>query len=416
MSNFTIDVIILLSLLGCILATILIWLVLRKPPIKVGILHSLTGTMAFGAISVADATLMAIEKINEAGGILGRKVKPIIADGRSDPNHFIEMAEKLITKDKVCVVFGCWSSANRKAIKPVFEKYNHLLIYPIQYEGLEASPNIIYTGATPNQQIIPAIKWSFDHIGKRFFLVGSDYIFSRAANEIIKDQIKALGGEILGESYIPLGKDTVNDIVDNIQQTKPDMIINTINGDSNIYFFKRLRQQGITPAVIPSISFSLGENELRTLSFAQMAGDYAAWNYFQNIPNKVNQNFVENYQHKYGQDRVTDDPIESGYIGVYLWAQAVEKAGTEKIDAVLKAIKNQYYFAPEGTVYIDAENNHTWKVARIGKIRPDGQFDVVWRSDKPIKPIPYPDYRTKEEWGMLLNNLYKEWGNQWSKQ
>ncbi|MCS5712407.1 urea ABC transporter substrate-binding protein [Candidatus Berkiella aquae] len=415
MSTYSIAIIIFLSVCVCILATIL-WFRIKKPPIRVGILHSLTGTMAFSAASVADATLMAIDEINESGGILGRKIKPIIADGRSDPNHFIEMAEKLITKDKVCVVFGCWSSANRKAIKPVFEKYNHLLIYPIQYEGLEDSPNIIYTGATPNQQIIPAIKWSFDHIGKRFFLVGSDYVFSRAANEIIKDQIKALGGKILGEAYIPLGNDTVNHIVDNIQQTKPDMIVNTINGDSNIHFFKRLRMQGISPSVIPSISFSLGENELCTLSYSQMAGDYAAWNYFQNIPNKVNQNFVENYKNKYGQDRVTDDPIESGYIGVFLWAQAVKTASTTNVNTVREAMRNQYYFAPEGTVYIDAENNHTWKVARIGKIRQDGQFDVVWRSDKAIKPLPYPDYRTKEEWEMLLDQLYKEWGNHWVKQ
>lgn len=384
------------------------------PPIKVGILHSLSGTMAFGATSVADATMMAIDEINESGGILGRKIQPILVDGHSDSGHFFKMAEKLITKDKVSVVFGCWSSAGRKSVKPLFEKYNQLLIYPLQYEGLEFSPNIIYTGSAPNQQIIPAIKWAFDNIGKSFYLVGSDYVFSRSANEIIKDQIKALGGIVLGESYLPFGSKKVNEIVDNIHKTKPSIIVNTINGDSNIHFFKQLREKGILPANIPTISFSLGEHELVKLNDIQMAGDYAAWSYFQNIPNKLNQIFVSSYKNKYGQERVTDDPIESGYFGVYLWAQAVKDAGSDNVNNVIEAIKMQSYTAPEGNVHIEPENNHTWKIARIGKIRNDGQFDIIWSSATPIKPIPFPDYRSKEEWLQFLDNLYKKWGNSWS--
>src|SRR5436190_21566959 len=203
-------------------------------PIKVGILHALTGTMAMSERSVVDATMLAIEEINAAGGLLGRQIKPIIVDSRSEGSYAAQMAEKLITKDKVSVVFGCWTSSCRKTVKPIFEQYNHLLFYPVQYEGLESSPNIIYTGAAPNQQIIPAVKWMFDHKGTRFFLIGSDYIFPRIANMLIKEQVKALGGEVVGEEYLLLGASDVGSVIEKIKQSKPTVILNTINGDSNI--------------------------------------------------------------------------------------------------------------------------------------------------------------------------------------
>ncbi len=389
---------------------------LRKPPIRVGILHSFTGSLAMSEKSVADATLMAIDEINDNGGILDRKIEAVIVDGRSDWRHFMKMAEQLIVKEKVSVVFGCWTSACRKSIKPIFEQHNHLLIYPVQYEGLEESPNIIYTGAAPNQQIIPTIKWAFDNLGKRFFLVGSDYVFPRTANAIIKDQLSALGGEVVGEEYILLGSSNVENVINKIVKARPKVIINTINGDSNIAFFREIRSNGITPDECPTISFSIGEDELRNLDPAQAAGDYAAWNYFQNIPSKINQDFVNRYQEKYGQDRVTDDPIEAGYIGVYLWAQAVTDARTDNIDKVRQAFKKQSLIAPEGRVHVDPDNQHIWKIVRVGKVRKDGQFDIVWSSIKPIQPIPYPGYRSKEKWDQFLNELYKGWGNKWSNE
>jgi urea transport system substrate-binding protein len=387
-----------------------------KPPIKVGILHSLSGHMAFSARAVANATLLAIDEINNKGGLLGgRKIKAIVVDGQSDGAQFKKLSEKLIREDKVSVVFGCWSSSNRKSIKPIFEKYNHLLIYPLQYEGLEESPNIIYTGATPNQQIIPGIKWCFEHLGKRFYLVGSDSIFSRAAHRIIKDQIRTLQGEIIGDDYIISGGTDVESIIQSIYDSQPNVIINTINGNSNIAFFKQLRIKGITPDKIPTMSFSIAENELVALKEFNMTGDYATWNYFQSIPSDVNQRFVQAYKKRFGKDSVTSDPIESGYLGVYIWAQAVSEAKTDDTTTVKETIKGLSYIAPEGVVLIDKNILHTWKTARIGKIRQDGQFNIVWQSPKPIQPNPYLDYRSKAQWQDFLDKLYADWDYNWSK-
>ena len=386
----------------------------KERPIKVGILHSLTGTMAISETSVRDAALLAIEELNAQGGVLGRRIEPVVADGRSDWPTFASEAERLITKERVAVVFGCWTSASRKTVKPVFEKYNHLLFYPVQYEGLEQSPNIIYTGAAPNQQIIPAVKWSFDHLGKRFFLVGSDYVFPRTANAIIKAQVQALGGEIVGEEYLRLGTLSPEKIVGKIVQTQPAVILNTINGDSNVAFFEALRRAGITPERIPTVSFSIAEDELRHLNARTMAGDYAAWNYFQSVDSPENHSFVEAFRARFGQDRVTDDPMEAAYFGVRLWARAVTAAGTTDVSEVRKALHNQSLAAPGGIVTIDAATQHTWKVVRIGKIRADGQFEIAWSSNDPIRPIPYPAFRSRAEWDAFLEEMQNGWGGAWA--
>lgn len=387
---------------------------LSQNPIKVGILHSLSGTMAISEKSVVDATLMAIEEINDKGGILGRKIQPIVVDGKSDWKTFAKEAENLITQEKVVTVFGCWTSASRKTVKPIFENYNHLLIYPVQYEGIEASPNIVYTGAAPNQQIIPAVKWAFDNLGTRFFLVGSDYIFPRTANAIIKDQVTALQGQILGEEYIVLGSNQVESIINKIIDTQPQVILNTINGDSNIAFFKALRKARISPDKIPTISFSIAEAELKYLTNQDVVGDYAVWNYFQSINSPQNWEFVQKFKQKYGENRVTSDPIEAGYFGVYLWAQAVQEAGTDDVNIIREYIKDQSFQSPGGVVYIDANNQHTWKTVRVGKIQSDGQFKIVWNSGKPIRPVPYPISRSKTEWENFINNLYKGWNKNWA--
>jgi len=385
-----------------------------KQTIKIGMLHSLTGTMAISEKSVVDAYQLAIDEINQRGGVLGRQIEPIVVDGRSDWPTFAKEAERLITQDKVSTVFGCWTSASRKTVKPVFEKYNHLLIYPVQYEGLEMSPNIVYTGAAPNQQIIPAVKWSLDNLGNSFYLVGSDYVFPRTANEIIKDQVTSLGGKIVGEDYILLGSTDVKAIVQKIVKAKPTVILNTINGDTNLAFFKELRAAGIGPDTIPTMSFSIAEEELRSLSSAKIAGDYAAWNYFQSIDGQDNGDFVKRFKAKFGQERVTSDPMEAAYFGVYLWASAVEAAGTDDVNAIRNNLKNQSINAPEGIVYIDGETQHTWKSVRIGKIQENGQFQVVWNSEKPIRPVPYPLYRSKSDWDKFLQGLYTGWGGSWA--
>ncbi|MCI0526230.1 MAG: transporter substrate-binding protein, partial [Nitrospira sp.] len=262
-------------------------------------------------------------------------------------------------------------------------------------------------------QLIPAVKWCFDHLGRKFFLIGSDYVFPRTANAIIKDHIAALKGKVLGEEYILLGSGDVKGVVRKIAQTRPDVILNTINGDTNVAFFKELRAAGITPKEIPTMSFSIAEDELRILGAAEMAGDYASWNYFQSIAGDTNAIFVKSFKTKYGQQRVTDDPMEAGYFGVHLWAQAVRDVGSTSVTAVRQAIKNQSFNAPEGIVYIDAENQHTWKTVRIGKIRTDGQFAIVWTSDKPVRPVPYPIFRLRSEWQTFLQDLYRGWGGKW---
>lgn len=384
-------------------------------PIKVGVLHSLSGTMAISEASVVDATLLAIEEINERGGILGRKIEAIVRDGRSDWPTFASEAEELITKENVSAVFGGWTSASRKTMKPVFEKYNHLLFYPVQYEGLEQSPNIVYTGAAPNQQVIPAIDWAFANLGTKFFLVGSDYVFPRSANAIMKERIKELHGEVVGEEYRILGDRNFVEIVKKIEEMRPDVILNTINGDSNVWFFKELRKQRIYPENIPTISFSVAEDEIRHLGAEDMAGDYAAWNYFQSLDLPGNKIFVESFKQKYGDHRVTDDPMEAGYVAVYLFAQAVKKAGTDDVNAVREAVKGLIFDAPEGIVGVDPKNQHLAKSVRIGQILENGQFMIVASSETPIEPVPYPTYKSKEEWHEFLNELYEGWNNSWSK-
>ncbi len=408
----------ILLLIGGLLAGGGFYLVRRHAaaaePIKVGILHSLTGSMATSESPVVDATLLAIEEINRAGGPLGRPIHPVVVDAGSDADTFAREAERLITRERVVTVFGCWTSASRKTVKPVFEKHDHLLVYPVQYEGLEESPNIVYTGAAPNQQIIPAVKWSFDHLGRRFFLVGSDYVFPRTANAIIRDQVTAMRGAIVGEEYVLLGSREVGPAVEKIRRARPDVILNTINGDTNVHFFRALRAAGITPGTTPTMSFSFAEHELKSLQARDMAGDYATLSYFQSIATEKNRRFVERFRTRYGADRVTADPIEAGYFGVYLWAQAVEDAGTTSVGAIRKAIKRQSFDAPGGMVYVEPENQHTWKIVRIGKIREDGQFDIVWTSEKPVRPVPYPVYRSRDEWGAFLDGLYRGWGGAWA--
>lgn len=384
-------------------------------PIKVGILHSLTGTMAVSEKAVVDATLLAIEEINARGGLLKRRrLVPVVADGASDWPTFAREARRLIDREKVEVVFGCWTSASRKTVRPVFEATDHLLFYPVQYEGLETSPNIFYTGAAPNQQIIPAVKWACDKLGKRMFLVGSDYVFPRTANAIIRDQVMALRGEIVGEEYLRLGSTAAGPIVEKILAAKPDVILNTINGDSNIAFFAALRAAGITAAQIPTISFSISENELLLMNRAAMAGDYAAWNYFQSVPTEENRQFIERFRARFGRERVISDPMEAAYLGVNLWAQAVQEAGDPSPRATRVALRDQSLHAPEGVVITDPDTQHTWRNVRIGRIRADGQFDIVWDSGKPVRPVPYPIYRSPQQWNDFLNALQQGWGGKWA--
>jgi len=361
--------------------------------IKVGILHSLSGTMAISETTVVDAELLAIKEINEAGGVLGQQLIPVTEDGASDWPTFAEKAEKLIDQDEVAVVFGCWTSASRKAVLPVFEEKDHMLWYPVQYEGQECSKNIFYTGAAPNQQIEPAVDWLLENEGTEFFLVGSDYVFPRTANNIIKEQLKANGGTTVGEDYLPLGNTEVTPIIEKIQQALPNggVIFNSLNGDSNVAFFKQMKSAGMTPDQYPVMSVSIAEEEVRQIGPDFLEGHYAAWNYFQTVDTPQNEEWVANFKAEYGDDRVTNDPMESAYIMVYLWAQAVEEAGTTDIASVREAAYGQAFEAPQGTVTMQP-NHHISKTVRIGEIRADGMFDIVSSTDGPLEPVPWNQY------------------------
>lgn len=357
--------------------------------VKVGLLHSLSGTMAMSETPVRDSELLAIKEINEAGGVLGKKIKPIEEDGASDPGTFAEKAQKLLVDDKVATVFGCWTSASRKSVKTVFEENYGLLWYPVQYEGMEASPNIMYMGASPNQQVVPAVEYCAKTFGKRMYLIGSDYIFPRTANRIILAEFGELDAECVGETYVPLGHIYFGDVIKEILEEKPDVIINTLNGDSNIYFFRQLMEAGITSDRIPVMSFSISEEEVNAIGVENLEGQLVSWNYYETTDTSANEKFVAEYKSEYGSDRVTGDPIEAGYIAVYMWAKACEKAGTFDVESVRMASKGLSFTAPEGTVTIDGTNQHLYKQVRIGKINGSGLIDEIWSTEGAIKPDPY---------------------------
>ena len=357
--------------------------------VKVGLLHSLTGTMAISEVAVRDAELLAIKELNNGGGVLGCQIQAVQEDGKSNPNMFADKARKLITEDKVSAIFGCWTSDSRKAVKPVVEEYYNLLWYPLQYEGFEASPNIFYTGASPNQQIVPAVEFCYENFGKRFYLIGSDYIYPHTANDIIKAQLKKLGGECVGEIYVPMHESNFVNIVKEIKRLKPDVIINTLNGSSNLSFFSQLKYSEVSADDVPVMSFSISEAEIDSIGRDKIKGHYMAWNYFETIKSAKNTKFVSAYKAEFGADKEVGDPVEAAYIAVYLWAASCEKAGTFDVEPVRIAAKNLSYIAPEGMVTIDGSNQHLYKSVRIGKVNPSGKIQELYISPDPVRPDPY---------------------------
>lgn len=355
--------------------------------VPVGILHSLSGTMAISEAPLIEAELMAIAEINQTGGVLGKLINPIIEDGASELAFFEAKAKKLIQQDRVTTVFGCWTSASRKAVLPIFEELNALLWYPVQYEGLECSKNIFYTGSCPNQQVEPAVTWLLQNKGNRFFLVGSDDVFPRTVNKLITSQLKQQGGIVIGEEYVSLGAKEFIEIITKIEQLRPDVVFNTLNGDSNITFYRQYKDSGISAIDIPIVAVSVAEAEIQKIGEAAV-DHYACWSYFQSLDTPDNQRFVRNFQANYGANRVTSDPIEAAYTQVYLWKQAVELAASFEVDRVRVAAYGQSFEAPGGLVRIEP-NHHMGKACRIGRVLPTGQFEIVGGSDNLIKPLPW---------------------------
>ncbi|PZG21177.1 urea ABC transporter substrate-binding protein [Micromonospora craterilacus] len=357
--------------------------------VKVGLLNSLSGTMAISEVTVRDSIMLAIEEINAAGGVLGKKIQPIGEDGASDWPTFAEKAEKLIREDRVAAVFGCWTSASRKAVKPVFEKNKALLFYPVQYEGLEQSPYIFYTGATTNQQIVPGLDYLKAQGARSLYLVGSDYVFPRTANKIIKAYAAANGMTVLGEDYAPLGSTEFGTITNKVKSSGADAVFNTLNGDSNVAFFKEYKSAGLTAASMPVVSVSIAEEEVKSIGTQYLEGQLTAWNYYQTTSGAANEKFVAAYKAKYGADKPTSDPMEAAYVSVHLWKAMVEKAGTFDVEKVREASSGITFEAPEGLVTVDGPTQHIAKTARIGKVGADGLITEVWNSGQPITPDPY---------------------------
>ena len=378
-----------------------------KEPIKIGILHSLSGTMAISETSLKDVALMTIDEINKSGGVLGRKLEPVVVDPASNWPLFAEKARQLITKDKVAVTFGCWTSVSRKSVLPVYEETNALLFYPVQYEGEEMSKNVFYTGAAPNQQAIPAVEYLMSKEGggaKRFFLLGTDYVYPRTTNKILRAFLKSKGvaDKDIEEVYTPFGHADYQTIVANIKkfsQGGKTAVISTINGDSNVPFYKELGNAGLKAKDVPVVAFSVGEEELRGIDTKPLVGHLAAWNYFMSVKNGENDAFKKQWAAWVkannlpgGDKRVTNDPMEATYVGIHMWAQAVKKAGTTDVDKVRAAMYGQTFKAPDGFTLTMGDNHHLYKPVMIGEVKGDGQFNVVWKTPKPIRAQPWSPF------------------------
>ena len=376
--------------------------------IKVGILHSLSGTMAISETVLKDTVLMAIEEINAKGGVLGKKLEPVIVDPASNWPLFAEKTKQLLGQDKVSVIFGCWTSVSRKSVLPVVEEMNGLLFYPVQYEGEELSKNVFYTGAAPNQQAIPAVDYLMSKAGggaKRWVLLGTDYVYPRTTNKILRAYLKSKGvaDKDIDEKYTPFGHSDYQTIVADVKkfsQGGKTAVVSTINGDSNVPFYKELGNAGLKAKDVPVVAFSVGEEELRGVDTKPLVGHLAAWNYFQSIKSPANTEFIKKWsayakaKKLPGSDKpLTNDPMEATYIGINMWKQAVEKAKSTDTDKVIAAMAGQTFTAPSGIVSkMDEKNHHLHKSVFIGEIKADGQFNVVWKTPGPVKAKPWSPY------------------------
>jgi urea transport system substrate-binding protein len=376
--------------------------------IKVGILHSLSGTMAISETSLKDVALMTIDEINASGGVMGKKLEAVVVDPASNWPLFAEKAKQLIANDKVAAVFGCWTSVSRKSVLPVFKETNNLLFYPVQYEGEELEKNVFYTGAAPNQQAIPAVEYLMSKDGggaRRFVLLGTDYVYPRTTNKILRAFLKSKGvkDSDIQEVYTPFGHADYQTIVANIKKFSAGgktAVISTINGDSNVPFYKELGNAGLKATEVPVVAFSVGEEELRGVDAKPLLGHLAAWNYFESVKNPANTAFVKKWKAyalakklPNAASAVTNDPMEATYVGIHMWAQAVEKAKSTDTDKVIAAMAGQSFKAPSGyTLTMDASNHHLHKPVMIGEIKGDGQFSVVWKTKEPVRAQPWSPF------------------------
>ena len=379
--------------------------------IKVGVLHSLSGTMAISETTLKDTVLMQIEEQNKKGGLLGKKLEAVVVDPASNWPLFAEKTRELLAKEKVDVIFGCWTSVSRKSVLPVIEELNGLMFYPVQYEGEESSKNVFYTGAAPNQQAIPAVDYLMNEVGaKRWVLAGTDYVYPRTTNKILKSYLKSKGvkDEDILVNYTPFGHSDWQTIVSDVKkfgsQGKKTAVVSTINGDANVPFYKELANQGISAEDIPVVAFSVGEEELSGFDTKPLVGHLAAWNYFQSAESDLNDEFIEQWQaYTKNDERTTNDPMEATYIGFEMWAKAVEKAKSVKVDDVRTAMYGIKVPNLTGGTAVMNTNHHLSKPVLIGEIQEDGQFDIVWQTKGEVKGDAWTDFLPESK------NLMSDW-------
>ncbi len=391
------------------------WFEGTRPTVRLGLLHSQTGTLAISEKSLLDAEVLAIEEVNAAGGVSGRQIVWSAPDCRSDPEVFASEARRLIDQEKVAALFGAWTSECRKAILPVLDERSSLLFFPGNFEGIEKSPRVVYVGGIANQSVLPAVRWAFDSLkARRYFVVGLEEVWSRCSAEIAKDGVKAAGAETVGENFQVGSSFNPDSAIEAIRQAKPDVVLNFVYGGANLEFYSAIRRAGLTPEKVPIIAFGFSEDESRRFVPSDVAGQYAAWNYFQSSTRPESREFVRKFRARFGEDRLVGDAMVAAYNGIKFWAQAAREVGVSDVSAVITNLTQQSMDAPDGIVTIDADSRAVWRPFHLGRLRADGQFEIVWSILKPIRPVPFVGTRSAEQWRGLLESLHTRWKGRWS--
>jgi urea transport system substrate-binding protein len=368
-------------------------------PIVIGLLHALSGPMATSEAPLVAAVRLAVKEINDGGGLLGRRVELRVEDTRTDPAVTAAAAQRLIRDDRAVALFGCWTSACRQAVRPVVEAHRHLLFYPMAHEGMERSAHILYTGPTPNQQILPATDWAMSGFGRRIYLLGTEGPFARRANAMLRDFVRLGGGQVVGERYVPLGSAELGGVVAELQGLQPDLVLSTLSGDSNGAFFDALVGAALTD--LPLLSFAAAEPEMRAYGGGRLDRHFTAWSYLQSLADPANEAFLARLRALDGAASQTSDPAVSAYVGVRLWAAAVHEVGSPQTEVVNANLMQQSVAAPHGLAAVDAQSRHLWRQLRIAQVRPDGQLGEVWRVTRYIRPAPWPAFRSTAHWSAV---------------
>ncbi len=384
-------------------------------PVRIGLLHSQSGYLAISEKSLLDAELLAIEEVNAAGGVNGRRVVWSAPDCRSDPEAFATQARSLIEKDHAEALFGAWTSECRKAVLPVVAEKENLLFFPGNSEGVERADRVVYAGGAANQSVLPAVRWAYDNLpARRFFVIGLEEVWSRTCCEIAKDSMKCAGGELVGEAFMPMLNPNIDVTIEAMRQAKPDVVLNFLVGDSNLAFYSAYRRAGFTPERTPTIAFGFSEDESRRFVNADIAGQYSAWNYFQSIDRPENLEFIRKFRKRYGESRLIGDSMVAAYNSIHFWAKTAGEVGTAAPSAVLGGLARQSRNAPDGIITIDSASHTVWRPFHIARIQPDGQFVVIWSILKPIRPVTFVGTRSSVEWLAFSLELKARWQGRWA--